>query len=87
MVDDSYKRRGFFSINALWKNKIAVLVGDFLLAKGLLISIENEQFRLLHVLSDTIREMSEGELLQLEKARRLDIKEEIYFDIIQTLFS
>jgi octaprenyl-diphosphate synthase len=83
VVDDSYKRRGFFSINALWKNKIAVLVGDFLLAKGLLISIENDQFRLLHVLSDTIREMSEGELLQLEKARRLDIKEEIYFDIIR----
>lgn len=83
VVDDSYKRRGFFSINALWKNKIAVLVGDFLLAKGLLVSIENNQVRLLHVLSDTIREMSEGELLQLEKARKLDIKEDIYFDIIR----
>lgn len=83
VVDDSYKRRGFLSINALWRNKIAVLVGDFLLAKGLLISIQNEQFRLLHVLSDTISEMSEGELLQIEKARRLDIKEDIYFTIIR----
>lgn len=83
VVDDSYKRRGFLSINALWKNKIAVLVGDFLLAKGLLISIESDQFRLLHILSDTIKAMSEGELLQIEKARRLDIKESIYFDIIQ----
>lgn len=83
VVDDSYKRRGFFSINALWKNKIAVLVGDYLLAKGLLLSVENNQYRLLHILSNTIREMSEGELLQLEKARRLDIKEEIYFDIIR----
>lgn len=83
VVDDSYKRRGFFSINALWKNKIAVLVGDFLLAKGLLVSIENNQFRLLQILSDTIREMSEGELLQIEKARKLDIQEDIYFDIIR----
>lgn len=83
VVDDSYKRRGFFSINALWKNKIAVLVGDYLLAKGLLISVENNQYKLLEILSNTIREMSEGELLQLEKARRLDIKEEIYFEIIR----
>ncbi len=83
VVDDSYMRRGFFSINALWKNKIAVLVGDYLLSKGLLVSIENNQFQLLHILSNTIREMSEGELLQLEKARKLDIKEEIYFDIIR----
>ncbi len=83
VVDDSYKRRGFLSINALWRNKIAVLVGDFLLAKGLLISIENEQYKLLKVLSDTIREMSEGELLQLEKARKLDIKEDVYFNIIR----
>lgn len=83
VVDDSYKRRGFFSINALWKNKIAVLVGDFLLAKGLLVSIENKQYRLLHILSDTIKEMSEGELLQLEKARKLDIQEDVYFDIIR----
>ena len=82
VVDDSYQRRGFFSINALWKNKIAVLVGDYLLSKGLLLSIENDQFQLLHILSDTIRAMSEGELLQLEKARKLDIKEDIYFEII-----
>lgn len=83
VVDDSYKRRGFFSINALWKNKIAVLVGDFLLAKGLSLSIEHDQFQLLHLLSNTIKEMSEGELLQLEKARKLDIKEDIYFEIIR----
>src|SRR5476651_2200037 len=78
VVDDSYKRRGFFSINALWKNKIAVLVGDYLLAKGLLLSVENQQYKLLEILSNTIREMSEGELLQLEKARNLDIEEDIY---------
>lgn len=83
VVDDSYQRRGFFSINALWKNKIAVLVGDYLLAKGLLLSVENNQYRLLQILSNTIREMSEGELLQLEKARRLDIEEDIYFEIIR----
>jgi len=83
VVDDSFQRRGFFSINALWKNKIAVLVGDYLLAKGLLLSVDTGQFRLLQLLSNTIREMSEGELLQLEKARRLDIKEDIYFDIIK----
>jgi octaprenyl-diphosphate synthase len=83
VVDESYKRRGFFSINALWKNKIAVLVGDYLLAKGLLLSVENQQYKLLQILSNTIREMSEGELLQLEKARRLDIEESIYFEIIR----
>jgi len=83
VVDDSYQRRGFFSINALWKNKIAVLVGDYLLSKGLLLSIENKQFQLLEILSNTIREMSEGELLQLEKARKLDIEEQVYFDIIR----
>ena len=83
VVDDSYKRRGFFSINALWKNKIAVLVGDYLLAKGLLLSVEHKQYKLLELLSNTIKEMSEGELLQLEKARKLDIKEDIYFDIIR----
>lgn len=83
VVDDSYKRRGFFSINALWKNKIAVLVGDYLLAKGLELSIENGHYKLLHILSSTILEMAEGELLQLEKARRLDIKEDIYFEIIR----
>lgn len=83
VVDDSHMRRGFFSVNALWKNKIAVLVGDYLLAKGLLVSIENDQYRLLQLLSDTIRQMSEGELLQMEKARRLDIKEEVYYEIIR----
>lgn len=83
VVDDSYQRRGFFSVNALWKNKIAVLVGDYLLSKGLLVSVESKQYYLLEILSNTIREMSEGELLQLEKARRLDIKEEIYFEIIR----
>jgi octaprenyl-diphosphate synthase len=83
VVDDSYQRRGYFSINALWKNKIAVLVGDYLLSKGLLLSVESNQFQLLHILSNTIRAMSEGELLQLEKARRLDIKEDIYFEIIR----
>lgn len=83
VVDDSYQRRGFFSINALWKNKIAVLVGDFLLSRGLLLSIENNQYQLLHILSNTITAMAEGELIQLEKARRLDIKEDVYFEIIR----
>ena len=83
VVDESYRRRGFFSLNALWKNKIAVLVGDFLLSKGLLLSIDNEDFDLLAIISVAVREMSEGELLQIEKARRLDITEEIYFEIIR----
>lgn len=83
VVDDAYERRGFFSINALWKNKIAVLVGDYLLSQGLLIAVKNDQFRLLQIMSQAVKEMSEGELLQIEKARRLDIKEEIYFDIIR----
>ena len=83
VVDDSYERRGFFSINALWKNKIAVLVGDYLLAQGLLLALDNEEFKLLQILSRAVRAMSEGELLQLEKARRLDIKESIYYDIIE----
>ncbi|MDG1023845.1 MAG: polyprenyl synthetase family protein [Flavobacteriaceae bacterium] len=83
VVDDSNKRRGFFSINALWKNKIAVLVGDYLLSKGLLLSIENEDFDLLKIISVAVREMSQGELLQIEKARNLDITEEIYYDIIR----
>lgn len=82
VVDGSDMRRGFFSINALWKNKIAVLVGDFLLAKGLLLSIDNDDFDLLKIVSDSVKKMSEGELLQLEKARRLDITEEVYYDII-----
>jgi octaprenyl-diphosphate synthase len=83
VVDDSNRRRGFFSINALWKNKIAVLVGDFLLSKGLLLSIDNDDFDILKLISVAVREMSEGELLQIEKARRLDITEEIYFEIIR----
>jgi len=83
VVDDSNRRRGFFSINALWKNKIAVLVGDFLLSKGMLLSIDNGDFDILRIVSDTIKEMSEGELLQIEKARLLDITEEVYFDIIR----
>lgn len=83
VVDDSNMRRGFFSINALWKNKIAVLVGDFLLSKGLLLSIDNGDFDLLRIISVAVREMSEGELLQIEKARDLDITEAVYYDIIR----
>lgn len=83
VVDDSGKRRGFWSINAIWKNKIAVLVGDYLLSKGLLLAVDNKEFELLQIMSNSVREMSEGELLQIEKARRLDITEEIYFDIIR----
>ena len=83
VVDDSYERRGFFSVNALWKNKIAVLVGDYLLSQGLLVALKNDQFKLLTIMSNAVKEMSEGELLQIEKARRLDIKEDIYYDIIR----
>lgn len=83
VVDDSNERRGFFSLNALWKNKISVLIGDFLLSKGLLLSLDNNDFELLRIVSDATREMSEGELLQIEKARRLDISEEVYFEIIR----
>ena len=83
VVDDSYKRRGFFSVNALWKNKIAVLVGDYLLSKGLLLSIENEDFDLLKIISVAVREMSQGELLQIEKSRSLDITIDTYFEIIR----
>ncbi len=82
VVDESFKRRGFFSVNSLWKNKIAVLVGDYLLSKGLLLSIDNKDFDLLQIISVAVREMSEGELLQIEKARRLDITEAVYYDII-----
>ncbi|MEQ8625469.1 MAG: polyprenyl synthetase family protein [Vicingaceae bacterium] len=82
VVDESYKRRGFFSINALWKNKIAVLVGDYLLSKGLLLSVEKGEFDLLKIVSQSVQLMSEGELLQIEKARKLDIEEAVYFDII-----
>lgn len=83
VVDDAYTRRGFFSINALWKNKIAVLVGDYLLSRGLLLAVDNDEFDLLHIVSKAVKEMSEGELLQIEKARRLDIDESVYFDIIR----
>ena len=83
VVDDANKRRGFFSINALWKNKIAVLVGDFLLSKGLQLSAQHKDYDFLEIISAVTKEMSEGELLQIEKARRLDIKEEIYFEIIR----
>lgn len=83
VVDESNFRRGFFSVNALWKNKIAVLVGDYLLSRGLLLSVEHGDYDLLNIVSNAVREMSEGELLQIEKARNLDITEEIYYDIIR----
>jgi len=83
VVDDSNTRRGFFSINALWKNKIAVLVGDYLFSKGMLLALQNKQYRLLEIVSDAVQAMSEGELLQIEKARRLDIEEEVYYEIIR----
>lgn len=83
VVDDSNQRRGFFSVNALWKNKIAVLIGDYLLSKGLLLSIDNNDFDLLKIISVAVREMSEGELLQIEKARKLDITEAVYYEIIR----
>lgn len=83
VVDDANERRGFFSVNALWKNKIAVLVGDYMLSQVLLLSIENNNTRLLGIVARAVREMSEGELLQIEKARRLDITEEIYFEVIR----
>jgi octaprenyl-diphosphate synthase len=83
VVDDSNYRRGFFSVNALWKNKIAVLVGDYLLSKGLLLSVQHKDFYLLELVSDAVRLMSEGELLQIEKARRLDITEAIYYEVIR----
>jgi len=83
VVDNSYQRRGFFSINALWKNKIAVLVGDYLLSKGLLLSIENNDFELLRIVSEAVRQMSEGELLQIEKVRRMDIGETVYYEVIR----
>ena len=83
IVDDSNRRRGFFSINALWKNKIAVLVGDYLLSKGMLVCIDNNDFDLLKIISVAVREVVEGELLQIEKARKLDITEDVYYDIIR----
>jgi octaprenyl-diphosphate synthase len=83
VVDESMERRGFFSINAVWKNKIAVLVGDYLLSKGLLLSTSNNEYEQLHIMSDAIRQMSEGELLQIEKTRKLNIDEAVYFEIIK----
>ena len=84
VVDDSFERRGFFSINALWNKKIAVLVGDYLLSKGLLLATSNNEFRQLHILSEAVKQMSEGELLQLQKTRKLNLSEEIYFEIIRS---
>jgi len=84
VVDESLERRGFLSINALWKNKIAVLVGDYLLSKGLLLSTDAGDFKHLHILSEAVKQMSEGELLQIEKARKLNLKEDIYFEIIRS---
>lgn len=83
VVDEALERRGFFSINAIWKNKIAVLVGDYLLSKGLLLSTENNDFEHLHILSNAVKQMSEGELLQIEKSRNLNLSEEVYFEIIR----
>ncbi|MGN6615882.1 MAG: polyprenyl synthetase family protein [Ilyomonas sp.] len=83
VVDDSLERRGFFSINALWKNKIAVLVGDYLLSKGLLLSLDNNDFEVLQILSRAVKMMSEGELLQIEKSRNLNLKEDVYYEIIK----
>ena len=84
VVDDSMERRGFFSVYALWKAKATVLIGDYLLAKGLLLSLDHNDYRILHILSDAVRKMSEGELLQLEKARNLNLKEDVYYDIIRS---
>jgi octaprenyl-diphosphate synthase len=83
VVDEAAYRRGFFSLNALWKNKISVLVGDFLLSKGLKLAIENDEFQFLKIVNEAVQQMSEGELIQMEKARSLDITEEVYFDIIK----
>lgn len=83
VVDESYERRGFFSINALWKNKVAVLVGDYLLSRGLLLAIDNKEFDQLQIVSNAVRQMSEGELLQIEKSRGVNIDEQVYFDIIR----
>ena len=83
VVDESYERRGFFSINALWKSKVAVLLGDYLLAKGLLLAVENKEYDLLEIVSDAVKEMSEGELLQIQKSRKLNISEDEYFEVIR----
>ncbi len=83
VVDESYERRGFFSVNALWKSKVAVLLGDYLLARGLLLSVEKNEYKLLQLVSDAVREMSEGELLQIQKSRKLNITKDEYFEIIR----
>jgi octaprenyl-diphosphate synthase len=83
VVDESYERRGTFSIKALWKNKLAVLVGDYILAKGLLLQLENKKYNFLHLISRAVQDMSEGEILQMKKSRRLDIDDETYFEIIR----
>src|SRR5699024_7069256 len=83
VVDNANERRGFFSVNALWKNKIAVLVGDYLLSKGLLLSVKNKEFTILEIVSHAVEQMSEGELLQIEKARHMDIEEDIYYEVIR----
>lgn len=83
VVDGAFERRGFFSVNALWKNKIAVLIGDYLLSRGLLLAVDGKEFQLLRLVSNAVKDMSEGELLQIEKARRLDVDEKIYFEIIR----
>lgn len=83
VVDESYERRGHFSINALWRNKLAVLVGDYILAKGLLLQLESRKYNFLHLISKAVQEMSEGEILQVKKSRKLDIDEETYFEIIR----
>jgi octaprenyl-diphosphate synthase len=83
VVDEAYERRGFFSINALWRSKIAVLIGDFLLSKGLLLAIERDEVRLLRIMSEAVRAMSEGELLQIERSRRMDMDEATYYEIIR----
>lgn len=83
VVDDSYERRGKFSINAIWRNKVSVLAGDFLLSRGMLLAVENKDYQILEIVSRAVKQMSEGELLQIEKARKLDITEDVYFDIIK----
>lgn len=83
VVDESYERRGTFSVNALWRNKLAVLVGDYILAKGLILQLENKKYNFLHLISRAVQDMSEGEILQIKKSRKLDIDEETYFEIIR----
>lgn len=83
VIDESYERRGFFSINALWHSKVAILIGDYLLAKGLLLAVDNHEYDLLNIVSEAVREMSEGELLQIQKSRKLNINKEEYYEIIR----